>query len=45
VSWNEESLLSEMVHHYQDSSKTFGAGELLDEILEIDFQGQNGTGS
>jgi hypothetical protein len=24
VSWNEESLLSETVYHYQDSGKTFG---------------------
>jgi hypothetical protein len=32
MSWNEESLLSEMVYHYQDSSKTFGVRELLDEI-------------
>jgi hypothetical protein len=23
VSWNEESLLSEMVYYYQDSGKTF----------------------
>jgi hypothetical protein len=32
VSQNEESLLSEMVYHYQDSGKTFGVGELLNEI-------------
>jgi hypothetical protein len=32
MSQNEESLLSETVYHYQDSGKTFGVGELLDEI-------------
>jgi hypothetical protein len=32
VSWNEESLLSETVYHYQDSSKAFGVGELLDKV-------------
>jgi hypothetical protein len=32
VSWNEESLLSEMVYHYQDSSKAFGVGKLLDKV-------------
>jgi hypothetical protein len=32
VSQNEESLLSETVYHYQDSGKTFGVGELLNEI-------------
>jgi hypothetical protein len=32
VSQNEESLLGEMVYHYQDSGKTFGVGELLDKI-------------
>jgi hypothetical protein len=31
MSWNEESLLSETVYHYQDSGKTFGVGELLDK--------------
>jgi hypothetical protein len=37
VSQNEESLLSEMVHHYQDSGKTFRVGELLDEIYRDRF--------
>jgi hypothetical protein len=32
VSRNEESLLSEAVYHYQDSGKTFGVRELLNEI-------------
>jgi hypothetical protein len=32
VSWNEETLLSKTVYHYQDSGKTFGVRELLDEI-------------
>jgi hypothetical protein len=32
MSRNEESLLSEMVYHYQDSSKTFRVRELLDKI-------------
>jgi hypothetical protein len=34
---NEESLLSKMVHHYQDSGRTFGVGELLDEIQRDRF--------
>jgi hypothetical protein len=37
VSRNEESLLSETVHHYQDSGKTFRVGELLDEIHRDGF--------
>jgi hypothetical protein len=32
VSQNEESLLSEMVYHYQDSGETFRVGSLLDEV-------------
>jgi hypothetical protein len=36
VSQNEESLLSERVHHYQDSSETFGVGELLDKIPRME---------
>jgi hypothetical protein len=32
VSWNEESLLGEMVYHYQDSGKTFRVGKLLNKV-------------
>jgi hypothetical protein len=32
VSWNEESLLSKTVYHYQDSSETFGVRKLLDKV-------------
>jgi hypothetical protein len=32
MSQNEESLLSEMVYHYQDSGETFGVGKLLDKV-------------
>jgi hypothetical protein len=32
MSRNEESLLSKMVYHYQDSGITFGVRKLLDEI-------------
>jgi hypothetical protein len=32
VSWNEESLLSKMVYYHQDSGKTFGVRELLNEF-------------
>jgi hypothetical protein len=32
MSWNEKSLLSEMVYHYQDSGETFGVGELLNKV-------------
>jgi hypothetical protein len=32
VSRNEESLLSKMVYHYQDSGETFRVGELLDKV-------------
>jgi hypothetical protein len=42
MSQNEESLLSEMVYHYQDSSKTFRVGI---KSIEIDSQGWSGTGS
>jgi hypothetical protein len=37
VSRNEESLLSEMVYHYQDSGKTFGVRKLLNEIHRDKF--------
>jgi hypothetical protein len=32
MSRNKESLLSEVVYHYQDNGKTFGVRELLNEI-------------
>jgi hypothetical protein len=32
MSQNEESLLSETVHHYQNSGKAFGVRKLLDEV-------------
>jgi hypothetical protein len=32
MSQNEESLLSEMVYHYQDSSKAFGVRKLLNKV-------------
>jgi hypothetical protein len=32
MSQNEESLLSETVYHYQNSSKTFGVRKLLDKV-------------
>jgi hypothetical protein len=37
VSQDKESLLSETVHHYQDSGKTFRVGELLNEIHRDGF--------
>jgi hypothetical protein len=45
MSWNEENLLSEMVHHYQDSGKPSESGSCSMKFIEIDSQGRNGTGS
>jgi hypothetical protein len=39
VSWNEESLLSELVYHYQDSSETFGVKKLLNKVHRDLFPG------
>jgi hypothetical protein len=39
MSRNEESLLSETVYHYQNSSETFGVGELLNKVHKNWFPG------
>ena len=39
---DENALLGETIYHYQDSSKPFGNQEVFNEI---EFQGQEGTGS